>query len=315
MLGITIGDPAGIGPEVVLKSLSFLSQKSSPKIIKNFIVIGNRKLLKQAYKKFINTHPAFNFDELFVADAFEDFSFNYGVVQKQCGVATMLQLNFATYLLKTKQINAVITAPVSKEALRLAGFPFEGQTEYFAKEFGVENYGMLIWTEKVKIILVTIHMPLSDVSDLLTSQNIFQKILLLNHYLKTAENISRPRIGVLAFNPHGFEFTKGEEQKILSAIKKAQAKKINALGPIPADSAFLPNNKYRFDGYVAMYHDQGLLAAKLISWGGGVNLTWGLPFIRTSPLHGVAFDIAGKNIANINSMVNALKLAQKLSTK
>ncbi|MEO0072830.1 MAG: 4-hydroxythreonine-4-phosphate dehydrogenase PdxA [candidate division WOR-3 bacterium] len=311
MLGITIGDPSGIGPEITLKSLVALAQRSSIRVVKNFIIIGNRALLTREYKKFIPRKIKFNFDELIIADAFEDFIFRYGRVQKECGIASILELNFATYLLKTKQISGLITAPVCKQALQLAGFPFAGQTEYFATEFGVKDYGMLIWTRPLKIILATIHLPLRDVSQYLTVENIYQKILLLNNFLKTQEKLPYPRIGILAFNPHGFEFSRGEEAQILQAIKKARRQKIRVEGPIPADSAF-SFSKHQYDGYVAMYHDQALLASKLLAKGVGVNLTVGLPFIRTAPLHGVAFDIAGLGVAQIDCMLMAINLAKRL---
>lgn len=347
MLGITIGDVSGIGPEIVLKALAspLLRAKRG-----NLLIIGNRKLLEDLKQKFVGR--GFSLAKYYIIDAFDDSLFAedkprryknrsvgvypqqiaYGEPQKQCGISSSLQLHLASYLLKIGKIKGIVTAPVSKTALSMAGFPFPGQTEYFAAEFGVKKYGMLAlklneahtsgpaWSKDLKIILVTIHKPLKDVPKLITEQNVLEKIKLLNDYLVRYEKKRKPKIGVLALNPHAFEFTCGAEDKILKAIKQARKLGISVEGPIPADSAFSnlgilesSNLRIPYDGFVAMYHDQGMLPVKLLSKGGGVNTTLGLPFIRTSPLHGVAFDIAGKGIANPSSMINAIQLCQKLT--
>ncbi|MBS4015288.1 MAG: 4-hydroxythreonine-4-phosphate dehydrogenase PdxA [Candidatus Latescibacteria bacterium] len=251
-----------------------------------------------------------------VIDAFDYFKYNFGKPNKRCGTASFLQLHLASYLLKTGVIKGIVTAPVSKTALQMAGFPYDGQTEYFAYEFGVKKYGMLAWSDQVKIILVTIHKPLKDVPKLITTEKVLEKIILLSNYLKDYEKIRKPKIGVFSLNPHAFEFTCGAEDKIMKAIQKARKLGITCDGPLPADSAFLlpPHSSLlsESDGYVAMYHDQGMLPVKLLSKGGGVNATLGLPFIRTSPLHGTAFDIAGKGIADPSSMISAIKHCWKL---
>jgi len=355
MIGLTIGDVSGIGPEIVLKALSSSSLRGA-KRQSNPLLIGNKKLLENLQHKIVG--QGFSLAKLSVIDAFDDFKYEYGKPQKQCGIASFLQLHLASHLLKTGKINGIVTAPVSKTALSMAGFPFAGQTEYFAREFGVKKYGMLAWSEHLKIILVTIHKPLKDVPKLITEQNVLEKIKLLNDYFIRYEKKRKPKIGVLALNPHAFEFTCGAEDKILKAIKQARKSGISAEGPIPADSAFSnlrifhspnlsisnssnlrilksSNLPIAFDAFVAMYHDQGMLPVKLISQGegvypalplkqtdklglcnirkGGVNMTLGLPFIRTSPLHGVAFDIAGKDIANPNAMFNAIQLCHQLT--
>ena len=312
MIGVTIGDPSGIGPEIVLKALSASSLRAKRG---NLLLIGNRKLLENLRQKFVG--QGFSLAKYIVIDAFEDFKYQFGKAQKQCGISSALQLHLASHLLKVGKIKGIVTAPVSKTALAMAGFPFPGQTEYFATEFGVKKYGMLAWSKDLKIILVTIHKPLKDVSKLITEQNVLEKIKLLNDYLKRFEKKRKPKIGVLALNPHAFEFSCGAEDKILKAIKQARKLGISAEGPIPADSALLfafrSSLSPRFDAYVSMYHDQGMLPVKLLAKGAGTNMTLGLPFIRTSPLHGVAFDIAGNSIANPNAMYNAIMLCQKLS--
>lgn len=317
MVGITIGDVAGIGPEIVIKALNSLSLRAQQN---NLLLIGNRTLLENLRSKFAGQGS--DLAKYQVIDAFDNFNYQFGKVNKKCGTASFLQLHLASYLLKTKVIKGVVTAPVSKTALHMAGFPYDGQTEYFAYEFGVKNYGMLAWSDKVKIILVTIHKPLKDVPKLITTEKVLEKIILLNNYLKDYEKIRKPRIGVFSLNPHSFEFTCGAEKRIAKAIQKARKLGINADGPLPSDSAFSnlgilesSNLRIAFDAFVAMYHDQGMLPVKLLSKGAGVNTTLGLPFIRTSPLHGTAFDIAGKGIADPSSMVSAIQLCQKLTEK
>lgn len=311
MLGITIGDPSGIGAEIILKALSSVSLRAERD---NLLLIGNRKILEGLNHRFSQDFSFLSRVNLVESSGY--FSYKFGKPQKQCGIASMLQLHCASHLLKTGKLKGVVTAPVSKTALKMAGFPFAGQTEYFAREFGVEKYAMLGWSEQIKIALATIHTPLKQLPRVITTQNVLDKIILLNNYLKTYEKIKIPRIGVFALNPHAFEFSCGAEQKILKAIKQAHKLGIRADGPLAADSAlsFSTSNGSRitYHGFVSMYHDQGMLPVKLTSKGKGVNVTIGLPFIRTSPLHGVAFDIAGKNLADPSSMISAIKLCQKL---
>ncbi len=342
MVGVTLGDVSGIGPEITLKALKSLSSYR-----KNLLIIGNRRLLEKLQRKFVG--QGFSLAKYQIIDAFDDFKYKYGEIQKQCGIASFLQLHLASQLLKVGKINGIVTAPVSKTALKMAGFPYVGQTEYFANEFGIEKYAMLGWSEQIKIALVTIHTPLKQVPKLITMKNVLDKIILLNNYLKTYEKIRKPKIGVFALNPHAFEFTCGAEEKILKAIKQARKQGISCDGPLPADSAISnlrifqsSNLPIVYDGFVAQYHDQGMLPVKLVSqWKGacpapfskaklskyklthktpapfknwcGVNTTLGLPFIRTSPLHGVAFDIAGQGIADPSSMISAIQLCQKLT--
>jgi len=318
MIGVTIGDVSGIGPEIVLKALA---QIKNPE--RNIRLIGSRQLLAELATQLkikINIENLVYDIPLFAEkNPVNPVKVKFGKPQKQCGIASALQLHLASHLLKTGKIKGVVTAPVSKTALSLAGFPFPGQTEYFASEFGVKKYGMLAWSKELKIILVTIHKPLKDVPKLITEQNVLEKIKLLNDYFVHYEKKRKPKIGVLALNPHAFEFSCGAEDKILKAIKQARKLGISADGPVPADSAFssfsVNGSRTTYHGFVSMYHDQGMLPVKLLSQGSGVNTTLGLPFIRTSPLHGVAFDIAGKGIANPDAMLNAIQLCQKLTEK
>jgi len=200
--------------------------------------------------------------------------------------------------------------------LRMTGYDFPGHTELLAFLTNTKNFGMMFLSENFKIILVTTHLPLKKVSQVLTPEKILDKIKLAHTSLKNLFKIKNPKIAVTGLNPHSGE--KGvlgdEEMKIIiPAIKKALKQKMDVFGPIPADALFTLENAKKFDCFVAMYHDQGLIPAKLFGFGTAVNVTVGLPFIRTSPDHGTAWDIAGKNLANPKGMINALLWAVRLA--
>lgn len=297
-IGITLGDPAGIGPEITIKALGQVPHR-------HLLLIGPKQVLKREAERLKVPLPP-----VAIYDTGPIGEYQYGQVQKNCGVAALQALEAGATLLKQNQISALVTGPVSKSALRLAGFRFPGQTEFLAHRLHARRYGMLAWSRKFRVIFVTIHLPLARVPQQITSTRVLDKIILLNEYLQL-EGIERPAIGVLALNPHADEFSLGEEGRIREAIIQARRKKIQAEGPLPADAIFV--NLDRFHGFVAMYHDQAMIPAKLLSRGAGVNVTVGLNRIRTSPLHGVAFDIAGQDQADPGSMVAAIRLAQKLS--
>ncbi len=297
-IGITIGDPAGIGPEIVVKALAQLRFRDA-------VVIGSRAVLEREAERF---DLSFNLE--MVIDTGPLGRFDYGRVQKKCGESALTALEIGLKMLKEGEVSALVTAPVSKEALRLAGFRQPGQTEFLAEGLGVKRYAMLAWSPNFKVVFVTIHLPLALVPAQITTRQVLEKILLLDEFLQI-ESKSTPKICVLALNPHAQEFSLGEEGRINIAIKKAREKGVDAQGPFPADSIFARVDE--FDGFVAMYHDQAMIPAKLLGRGRGVNVTLGLGRIRTSPLHGVAFDIAGKGVADPNSIKTAIRLAQKLA--
>ena len=319
MIGITFGDPAGIGPEIILKSLSKIPNPQS-----KFRIIGSLSILEDIRKRL---KLSLNLESL-VHDVIPGFKYQFGKIDKRCGVAAINALEIAIELLKVGKVTGIVTAPVCKESLRLAGFKFPGQTEFFANAFGVKKYAMLAYSPILKIVFVTIHKPLSEIAKDITTESVLTKIILLNNFLRKEKLVGQgfslahlnrpkglsyenvPRIAVLALNPHSFEFSAGEEEKIAKAIKKAQKLGIKTSGPFPADTINELIDK--FDGFVAMYHDQGMIPVKLLARDQGVNVTLGLPYPRTSPLHGCAFDIAGKNIANPSSMIAAIELGLKL---
>jgi 4-hydroxythreonine-4-phosphate dehydrogenase len=310
-VGVCIGDPAGIGPEIILKAL-----ESMPRLRPR--IIGPRDVFEREQKR-LRT----NVDLNLVDDSVEGPGrYEYGKPQVLCGSTALLALEMGVYRLLKGQISALVTAPVSKEALRMAGFRWPGQTEFLAERLGSKRHAMLAWTPKFKVVFVTIHEPLARVSRHITPATVAEKAELLNQFLRDT-GVKRPRICVMAFNPHGAEFSLGEEKRIAAGVARARKAGINATGPVPADAAVASLSVTRsldpliprslsFDGFVAIYHDQAMIPAKLLGRDKGVNLTLGLGHIRSSPLHGVAFDIAGKGIASPGSMIAAIRLAQRL---
>ena len=309
-----MGDPAGIGPEVILKSLSHMPRLRCR-------VFGSLAVFEREQSR-LGTKV----DLSCVEDVAGRLgAFKMGRVQQNCGAAAFACLEAGVRELKAGRVSALVTGPVSKEALRLAGFTWPGQTEFLAERLGAKRHAMLAWTPRFKVVFVTIHEPLARVSRHITAAAVAEKAGLLDRFLRDS-GVARPRICVMAFNPHSFEFSLGEEKRIAAGVARACKAGINAVGPIPADAAIALLSATRsldpsipsslpFDGFVAMYHDQAMIPAKAFGRDQGVNLTLGLGRIRTSPLHGVAFDIAGKGIASPGSMLAAIRLAQRLSRR
>jgi 4-hydroxythreonine-4-phosphate dehydrogenase len=218
----------------------------------------------------------------------------------------------AVKILKNGGADGLVTAPVNKAAINKSGIPFKGHTEYLAGAVNAKKFAMMFSGGHLKITLVTRHIPLKDVSRLITSEKIKDAVLLTNFALKKYFKINNPKIGVAGLNPHcGESGLMGiEEEKIIIPAVKALKRKIPRIqGPLPADVIFYKARKKEFDAVVAMYHDQGLGPFKMIAFDEGVNVTLGLPFVRTSPDHGTAYDIAGKDIADPKAMKEAVKLA------
>lgn len=302
MIGVTIGDPSGVGPEITLKAAASLADI-------RLRIIGNRQILER-----IRERLGFKLDlAALVRDTGEDFRFAFGRPQKKCGAAALAYIEQGLSMIRHREARALVTAPICKEAFWQAGVKFPGHTELLAARARVRDFCMAAVGPDFCIAFVTTHQSLESVSRSLNPAIIFSRIRLLNGYLRRFRRTGAPRIAVLAFNPHGDEFSRGEEEKVAQAVRRAGRNRINVRGPFPADSL---GQLFRdYDGIVAMYHDQGMIPAKLLSRGQGVNVTLGLPFVRTSPLHGVAFDIAGKGIASSSSMEAAIRLAHQLTQR
>ncbi|MDD5043948.1 MAG: 4-hydroxythreonine-4-phosphate dehydrogenase PdxA [Candidatus Omnitrophica bacterium] len=300
-VGITMGDPSGIGPEIISKALRSGNISGSA----DFTIIGDGKI----FAKFIlPQRKNIKFIDL---DNVPGRNFCFGKIKPSYGKAALEYVREAVGLFKNKQIDCLVTCPISKEAVRLAGLRVTGHTEFLADLCSVKDPLMMLVNKYLKFTLVTRHIAIKEVPAALDKARIHQTILSTQSALKEFFKISRPHIVGLALNPHASDgglLGKEELKVIAPAMNRARAK-VNIDGPLPADSAVLKLLEKKYDCGLAMYHDQALIPLKLTDAGSGVNLTWGLPFVRTSPLHGTAFDIAGKNKADPSSLVWAIKLA------
>jgi 4-hydroxythreonine-4-phosphate dehydrogenase len=319
IIGVTMGDPAGIGPEICAKALT------APEIqmVANCLVIGDRKAMRQGLKVAkipnIEINPIKKISEAkFIRGTIDVFDLNnvsprlkIGQVSRAAGKAAFEYIDKAIRLARDGKIDAITTAPINKEAIHKAGHRFQGHTEILAARTKAKNYAMLFVSDTLWIMLVTTHLPLRDVSKNLDKKKILRTIKLAHETLfKLREK--KPRIGVAGLNPHAGEagIFGDEEIKIIKpAVDEARKLGINVKGPISPDAIFYLANIGMFDLVVAMYHDQGLIPLKLLSFNKSVNVTVGLPIIRTSVDHGTGFDIAGKGWAKPQSLIEAIKVA------
>ena len=322
LIAITMGDFNGIGPEIILTSLRSdkIKYRCIPFIIGSIDVFeyyASRYRLKIMFKE-IDTLPRKNFEgivPIFHINKFQKPKINPGKISRESGQFAGDAIFIAANLAKRKLIDGIVTAPVSKSGLQLGGYRFHGQTEMFSDFCKVKDHLMLFTAKNMKVGLATIHLPLNQVSKKISKDEIFKKIKILHYSLKKDFAIQNPKIAVLGINPHAGEdgLLGVEENNIIKpAIQKAQRLKINAEGPFSADAFY---GKYFFKNYdavLAMYHDQGLIPFKLFNFNSGVNVTAGLPIVRTSPDHGTAFDIAGKGVSNPDSMIEAIRVAVKI---
>ena len=318
-LGITMGDPAGIGPEISLKVLEknkeyrecsiiygsisileYYKEKLKLKDIK-FNIIKNTKEFKKDY---INVIQVFDID-------MKDITI--GKVSGLCGEAAYKYIERAIQDALQGDIAVVITAPINKEALNKGGYHYEGHTEIFAKLTNTKKYAMLLWSEKLSVVHVSTHCSLQDACRKVTKDRVLNVIELSGKFLQQL-GVKEPRIAVAGLNPHSGEaglFGTEEIEHIIPALNQAKKDNWKVEGPIPPDTVFLKAYRKEYDVVVAMYHDQGHIPIKLLAFDEGVNVTLGLPIIRTSVDHGTAFDIAGKGIANEKSILYALDLGKK----
>jgi 4-hydroxythreonine-4-phosphate dehydrogenase len=240
-----------------------------------------------------------------------------GIESGAAGKAAGGYIEAAVELCAAGSIDAVATAPINKRALFLGGYSFPGHTEFFAHLTGAEEYAMAFVAGNLRIVLLSTHVPLSEAIRLVERDRIVRRVNLANRELQRW-GIERPRVAVAALNPHGAEgglFGVEEASEIMPAIDACRRDEINVQGPFSADTVFLRASRGEFDAVIACYHDQAMIPVKCLSFGEAVNVTLGLPFIRTSVDHGTAFDIAGKGLAEHSSMVAAIKLAADLSTR
>jgi 4-hydroxythreonine-4-phosphate dehydrogenase len=324
LLGITMGDAAGIGPEIILKSF-----RHHPELFAlcRPLVLGSAETM-HFYDQRLGTkmpmhvvhdlqQAAFNADSLDVLDLglIDVSQLKTAVVDAQVGRAAVIYTQEAGRMAMQGTIDAIVSAPLNKEAMRAAGYPFEGATQILGELTGSRRYGMILIFGKLRVMMLTTHVALRKACDAVTREKVLAMIELADESLKTF-GISRPRIAVAGLNPHSGEgglFGTEELHGSIPAINDAKAKGIDAIGPVPADVVFLKARDGRYDLVLAMYHDQANMASKLLGFGEVVTLLAGLPIIRTSVGHGTAFDIAGKGIANELNLVCAIKAAAEFA--
>ncbi len=318
VIGITIGDLNGIGLEVILKALSHpkILQLCTPAIYGSSKVVSYHKNVAELDELFFQSQRSAERlarDKVNVVNCWSDsVNITLGKATEQGGKYARLSLDAAVKDLKLGLIDALITAPVHKKSMQMAGFEHVGHTEYLAKEFNASDHLMLMASDALKVGVVTGHIPLREVPTTLTKDLILKKLGILNESLKIDFGFERPNIAVLGMNPHAGEegMLGNEEDKVIRpAVIESKKKGINAFGPYPADGFFGSGQFNKFDAVLAMYHDQGLIPFKALTFGSGVNFTAGLPIIRTSPDHGTAFSIAGKNVADSSSFLHAIFMA------
>ncbi|MBI5178539.1 MAG: 4-hydroxythreonine-4-phosphate dehydrogenase PdxA [Nitrospinae bacterium] len=313
---ITAGDPAGIGPEVSIKAIAL----TPPEKRRRLVLIADRPTLNaglKAAKKKIRFAP-FDAHKLPPKGcaAFYEMKTAFGKialgkVAASAGRSAAEYIKTGVALSLAGKVSGIVTAPINKKALSLSGLPYPGHTEMLAALTGTQNYAMMLASPEMKVVVLSTHCSLKDAVKKVTAGAIAGKLALMNKSLK----LKKP-IGVCGLNPHasdGGRFGDEEEKIILPAIQKARKGGINAVGPLPADTAFAPRVRGKYGAFLAMYHDQGLVAIKSVSFGHCANITLGLPFVRTSVDHGTAFDIAGKGVADPSSMVYAIHTAFELA--
>jgi 4-phospho-D-threonate 3-dehydrogenase / 4-phospho-D-erythronate 3-dehydrogenase len=318
-VGISAGDPNGIGIEIILKAFqdkrlftfftpvvfansdNLINEKNRLDLQTSIFSLKNLKTPKQGQLNVVNTWK-------------NTFEFNYGKAEPAGGDAALSSLEAATAALKSNQIDALVTAPIHKKNIQTNAFQFPGHTDYLNQQLEGESLMFMI-SENLRVALVTDHIPLKDVVNALTEEEVTKKIKLLSKSLIQDFGISRPKIAVLGINPHtGDQGVIGtEDDKVLRPlIQKLFQKGDLVFGPFPADGFFGSQSFSNYDAVLAMYHDQGLIPFKTLSFGKGVNFTAGLNRVRTSPDHGTAFDIAGQGKADSSSFVEALFAARSI---
>ncbi|MFH1710343.1 MAG: 4-hydroxythreonine-4-phosphate dehydrogenase PdxA [bacterium] len=320
IVAITMGDASGIGPEIIVKA--FLNAEIQNTV--RPIVVGDARIMRAALK-FAKGSPIEINAVKSVSEArfirglidvldmgnLEPSKVKTGQVCAPCGKAAVEYLEKAIKLAMDGAVDAIATAPINKEAIRRAGSRFHGHTEILAKKTRTKNFAMMFVSNPFWVMLVTTHLPINKVSKAINKKKVLQTIKLANEFLYSIRG-KKPKIGVAGLNPHAGEggiFGSEEIKAIKPAVDEARKMGINVKGPISPDGIFYLANVGLFDIVIAMYHDQGLIPLKLLSFNKSVNVTVGLPIIRTSVDHGTGFDIAGKGWANPTSLVEAIKVA------
>lgn len=322
-IAISMGDPNGIGPEIILKTLFRSDLKESIPVI-----YGRDDIFQKILSDFDDTRS------LNVIDTAQDARHGYinlvpcidssdsnlslGSISAAGGLAAMKAVEAGIDACLSGETSALVTAPISKEAITLAGYDVPGHTEFLMEKTSSNQVLMMLVSDAFRVALATIHIPVREITGQLTSELLSTRLSLLQQSLKKDFGISQPKIAVLGLNPHGGDggvIGREEIELIQPVIKQMNKNGFNLRGPFAADAFFGNSLQDEFDAVFAMYHDQGLIPFKALTFGRGVNITAGLPIIRTSPDHGTAFDIAGKNKADSGSFAAAYQLASNLAAR
>lgn len=323
-IGITTGDINGISPEVIIKALD------NEMILDHctIVIYGSSKSI--SYHKNIVNPRQFTFSTCSSAASAnsgrinlvncwqDDVQINLGSVTEEGGKHAYIALDRAMQEYMDGQLDAIVTAPIHKKAMELAGFPHKGHTEYIAEVAGDKKPLMVLISEDIRVALVTTHVPISQVASLITKEAVIASLEKFNESLRVDFGIEKPTIAVLGLNPHAGDngaIGSEDDEFVRPAIIESKKKGILAMGPYAADGYFGSGQYNKHDGVLAMYHDQGLVGFKALSFGSGVNFTAGLDVVRTSPDHGTGFDIAGKNIADPSSIRKAIYMALDVARK
>ncbi len=342
IVALTMGDPGGIGPEILAKVLQnperyakvfllligaspvfeFLEEELRLKLPLNPIPTLHRDFLRDDSVNFldITEEARWLLKNRKLEKASEEAIFHVGQVSTENAALALAALKAGAYQGATGLVDALVTAPANKEAIQLLEPRFSGHTEYLARVARVKEFAMMFLKEKdaespaLRVTLVTIHIPLKKVSRFITREAVLEKIRLTEKFLKNQLGISKPKIGVSCLNPHGKETGEEEENVIEPAVQDARREGIAVSGPISGDRILYDAYQGTYDAVVSMYHDQALAPFKLVAFDTGVNLTLGLPYVRTSPDHGTAFDIAYQGKARPESIRSALETAVRLVT-
>ncbi len=328
---ITMGDPTGIGPEIIVKAAS---QRDFENIAGPVVVAGDPAVLVRAAEvcglavemkaggqTALDSHVlSFSEADLLVAQRVKlpMSSLRYGNPDLACGRAMVDAIHWACDVCLQGEAAGMVTAPINKQAMQAAGEPFSGHTELLAERCGVKQVVMMLAGPRLRVCLVTTHCPLNEVSQRLTTAGILRTIEIADDALRRDFGCVRPRLAVLALNPHGGEsglFGDEEQVLIMPAILQARANGFDVSGPHSADSLFWHAVQGNYDAVICMYHDQGLIPLKLLHFDDAVNVTLGLPIIRTSVDHGTAYDLAGSGKARTTSLVAAVRMAAVMAEK
>ena len=325
LLGVSMGDPAGIGPEVILKHLIY-----KPSSKHKLVIFGSSAVFEYYLDKF-NLAMQINLikDAESIKSSYKDGEINIvevdnfninelkvGQISAACGDIAFKSFVEGVEATKKDYVNAIITAPFSKEAINLAGHKYAGHTEVLAELTNTKEYVMMLAAKRFRIALVTTHVPLREVPKLVTKERVYKTIKIVNNDLKKWYGLKQPKIAVASLNPHNSEgglLGDEEAKEIMPAIRQAQSEGIDVEGTFSADTIFVKDKRNIYDCFISMYHDQGLSALKALYFDTSVNITLGIPIIRTSPDHGTAFDIAGRFIASHKSFSEAVNQAYRMA--